>query len=55
MWVIWHRHMLIWMMWTYVWYISQSWMISNIDLDKYMQCLALLQYENRNLSDSHVH
>ena len=33
------------MMWTYVWYISQPWMISNIDLDKYMQCLALLKYE----------
>ena len=43
------------MMWTYVGYISQSSMISNIDLDKYMQCLALLQYENTNLSDSHVH
>ena len=43
------------MMWTYVWYISQSWKISNIDSDTYMQCLALLQYENTNLSDSHVH
>ena len=43
------------MMWTYVGYISQSWMISNIDFYKYMQCLALLQYENTNLSDSHVH